>query len=344
MKSRSRAPDGRFMREVPDGTIDAIALGTIAAGLVVGAADRVPAANAARADHHAAANVAPPLPEAAATHAAAPPPLAHASAVEAAAHVDGLSSATAVAQTLPTGDEPSAAAPSSAVEPTHTDTPPPLHEALATIADSFSSAMKTLADHVQANAPEPDQMSSVIQHVGAMADSALALANDLGAPTLPSLPELPLLSFVTDTVDHTLQAVSFPELPSLPSVPTTVDHALQVVSLPELPSLSSVTSTVDQAVAASLPELPALPSVPTAPATLDHVLGSATAPDLPSGHTDLPATVLGASEPVVDHIAAPVVEAPPLQIGFLGQSYTDMHDPHDPGGAHGMPSMLHGMV
>ena len=71
MKPRSRASDGRFAREVPDGTIDAIALGTIAAGLVVGAADHVPSANAAPADHHATANLVPPLPEAAAPHAAA---------------------------------------------------------------------------------------------------------------------------------------------------------------------------------------------------------------------------------------------------------------------------------
>jgi hypothetical protein len=33
----------------------------------------------------------------------------------------------------------------------------------------------------------------------------------------------------------------------------------------------------------------------------------------------------------------------PLQIGFLGQSYTEVADPHDPG-SHGMTSMLHGLV
>ena len=273
-----------------------------------------------------------------------------------------------MAQTLPTGDEPPAAVPGLAVEPSYTDTPP-LHEALATIADSFSSAMKTLADHVQSNAPAPDQLSAVIQHVGAMADSALALASDLGAPTLPSLPELPVLPTVTGavdhalgimslpelpalpsvtgTLDHTLQTASLPELPSLPSVTGTLDHTLQAVSLPELPSLPSVTSTADHAAAAaSLPELPPLPSapaVPAVPAALDHVLGAAAPPDLPAVHTDVPTTVLGASEPVVDHVAAPVVDTPPLQIGFLGQSYTDVHDMHDLG-VHGMPSMLHGMV
>jgi hypothetical protein len=335
MRSRSRTPDGRFAREIPDGTIDAIALGTVAAGLVVGAADHVPSANAAPADHHATPPIVPPLPEAAATHAAASPPPAHASSVELPSHVDGLSAATAVAQTLPTTDEP-LVAPSPSVDATHADTPPPLHETLATIADSFSSAMKTLADHVQSNAPEPDQLSSVIQHVGAMADSAVALANDLGAPALPSLPELPLLPSVTATVDHALGAVSLPELPSLPSVEATVDYALQAVSLPELPSL---TSTIDHALQA-----PSLPELPAASASLDHALGAASPPDLPPVHTDVPAAVLGAPEPVVDHLAAPVVEAPPLQIGFLGQSYTDMYDPHDLGGVHGMGSMLHGMV
>jgi hypothetical protein len=196
--------------------------------------------------------------------------------------------------------------------------------------------MRTLADHVQASTPDTDQVSSMIHHVGTIADSASALASDLGVPSLPSLPGLPS---VTATVDHVLGAASLPELPSLSSATATVDHALQAVSLPELPLLPAVTATVDHALA-PVPELPALPSVST---MLDHVLGAAALPDISAIHADLPAAVLGATAPVVDHVAAPIVEAAPLQIGFLGQSYTDVNDPHDLG-SHGIGSMLHGLV
>src|SRR5690349_5791048 len=103
MKTRTRGADGRFIRELPDGTIDAVALGTIATGLVVGAADHLPSANARPADHHAAPEVVPPLPEPAAPHADT---MLHGAAPAAAAggttsHADGLSVATALAQTLP---------------------------------------------------------------------------------------------------------------------------------------------------------------------------------------------------------------------------------------------------
>jgi hypothetical protein len=313
MKPRSRTPDGRFAREVPDGMIDAVALGTVAAGLVVGAADHLPAANARPADHHAAPAVVPPLPEAAAA-AAAPVAPSH-GAVEAGPavpHFDGPAEKAAVTQTHsveldrpaalddPVALESSVAAPSAPAEGQHIDAAPPLHETLASIADTFSSAMKTLVDHVQVSTPEPDHLSSVLQHLGTMADSAVALAGEIVPTSMPALPELPALSPIT-------------------SISATVDHVLDAVALPSLPAMPSV------------------------PQVLDHVLGAPSLPDLPALHTDLPASVLGAAEATFDHLVAPIVEAAPLQIGFLGQSYTEVGDPHDPG-SHGMTSMLHGLV
>jgi hypothetical protein len=47
--------------------------------------------------------------------------------------------------------------------------------------------------------------------------------------------------------------------------------------------------------------------------------------------------------PVVDHVAAPALELPPLQLGFLGQSYTDVVDHHD-NGSHSLNSPLHGFI
>jgi hypothetical protein len=116
--------------------------------------------------------------------------------------------------------------------------------------------------------------------------------------------------------------------------------ATALPALPGLPALPAVTETVHQVLDATLPELPVIPAVPQ---VLDHVLGAASPPDLPAIHTDLPASVLGAADAVIDHVAAPIIEAQPLQIGFLGQSYTEVHDPQDPG-SHGLTSMLHGMV
>jgi hypothetical protein len=383
MKPRSRGADGRFIRELPDGTIDAVALGTIATGLVVGAVDHLPSAHARPADHHATPAIVPPLPESSQTPAeVAPPPSVHATS-EAASHVDGLSTATAVAQTLSADAEPSVAVANPSAETPQGDTPPPLHETLGALADTISTAMQTLVDHVQANAALPDQMTSVLQHVGAMADSASALASDiagaagpglasgvlssvpdtldhvLSAPPLPELPAVPsvaqTLDPVTQTVDHVLGAAPLPDLPAVPSVAQmldpvtqTVDHVLDAAPVPELPAVpsvvqtpDSVTQTVDHVLgAAPLPELPAIPPVTQ---TLDHVLGAASAPDVPAVHVDLPASVLGAADSMVDHITAPIVETPPLPIGFLGQSYTEVHDPQDTG-SHGLTSMLHGLV
>lgn len=50
-----------------------------------------------------------------------------------------------------------------------------------------------------------------------------------------------------------------------------------------------------------------------------------------------------ATMPVVDHVAAAAVELPPLQLGFLGQSYTDVADHHDDG-SHSLTSPLHGFI
>jgi hypothetical protein len=240
---------------------------------------------------------------------------ANAPAGETASHADGLSTVTAAAQALSAESDPAVAMPTPSADASPADTPP-LHEALGAFADTISSAMQTLADHVQAHGAQADDLSPVLQHVGAMADSAAAMVNDIAAAAMPALPPLPSM---TETVDHVLDGTPLPELPAVSSVAQTADHALE---------------------AASLPELPAIPAVPQA---LDHVLGAGAAPDLPAIHTDVPASMLGAADAAVDHVAAPIVEAQPLQIGFLGQSYTEVHDPHDLG-SHGMGSMLDGIV
>jgi hypothetical protein len=50
-----------------------------------------------------------------------------------------------------------------------------------------------------------------------------------------------------------------------------------------------------------------------------------------------------AAVPVADHAPPTIVEIPPLQLGFLGQSYTDVADHHD-NGSHSLTSPLHGFI
>jgi hypothetical protein len=291
MKPRSRTSDGRFARELPDGTIDAVALGTMATGLVLGAVDHLPVAQARTADSHLAPFTGTPLPAASGIpHAEAP------------AH-DGPSVPTSTGATVSQAlhnETTTTALPEPSRESLQTDAPPALHETLASVADTISSAMKTLVEQVQAGGPQSEALSSVLPHVSAMADSAAALAHDIAVTFAPP----------------SFEAPSFSSLSTLPELP-----ALHL----ELPALDQILG------AATAPELPAL----------DEVLGAAT--HAAAFDADLPASVLGAPEAAFDHLAAPIVESAPLQIGFLGQSYTESVDSHD-ASQHGMPSLLHGLV
>jgi hypothetical protein len=107
---------------------------------------------------------------------------------------------------------------------------------------------------------------------------------------------------------------------------------------------------------------------------LSEVLGGpAPDPGTTTHATDLPATILGAAAdsfsaagqgggaplpvpdaahldglnvgavPTASHADAPALDMPPLQLGFLGQSYVDVADHHD-SGAHSLNSPLHGFI
>ena len=324
MKARRRLSDGKMSRDAADaGTADAVAFGTIAAGLVIGAMEQLaPAWSVAARYGHGADQ-----PSSAATHAdvASPAPQADAVTVDHALpfrdfttlpdlqpqaadgeprHAEPAvgSFAEMLPIAVPTHEMasdpergPAAAAAAPAAEhidkPAASIEPPPTPEtAIAGIAQHISEAMDTLVDQIKVLPTSVEGLSSLVQH-----------ATDIGA-----------------IAGQMVEEISSAALKG-------VEGLSEVLGGPSL-DLGTIGAPLD---------LPA--SILGAAHGGDAALPTLnTAPLLEPVHAD-------AAMPVVDHVAAPVVELPPLQLGFLGQSYADVADHHD-NGSHSLNSPLHGFI
>lgn len=315
MKAKRRTADGRFARDTQGSAAESVAAATVAAGLVIGAAEHLsPSVVAAQqaqrhdiertttaADHAAPAPVqeaqaaAPSAMEEAGTtasHALATEssaPTSDGAALDTAPHMLGaLPDAVAVAA----HDAPSAEAGS-----TLAPAPESVHATLSSAAESISSAMKTLIDHVEGLKGEMPGLATLQHQFDGLAENASHLAQEiasaagatanpidlselLGGPTLQIVPHA--TDFVADQLPPALLGAEVP------------DAASGLVS--------TVVAAVPQVAALELPHDPG----PHDPGTI-------------------------------------VAELAPLQLGFLGQSYTDSGDTHDVG-SHGLVSPLHGFI
>jgi hypothetical protein len=331
MKARRRLSDGKLSRDAADaGAADAVAFGTMAAGLVIGAMEQLAPAwsvtaryghGADRPSSVAHADVVTPaaqagavtldhaLPIREATHQAdLQPPAADAEP----RHADpaGGSFAETSPINLPTHEVPSdpdhvaatAATPGPADQhiekpAASIESPPAPEAAIAGIAQHISEAMDTLVDQIKALPTSIDGLSTLVQH-----------ATDIGAIAGQMVEEIS--SAALKGVEGLSEVLGGPPID------------LGTISAPlDLPA--SILGAVTDGIAASHDGDAVLPVLNTAP--LQEPV-----------HAD-------AAMPVVDHVAAPIVELPPLQLGFLGQSYTDVAD-HQDNGSHSLNSPLHGFI
>jgi len=335
MKARRRLSDGRLSRDAADGAAaDAVAFGTMAAGLVIGAMDQLAPAWSVTARYGQGVD----RPSSAVTQAGVAAQVPHADAVtpghalplrELTHHVDlqphasdaepwhAAPAVSPSAEMLPmlvsahdTAPEPArgsaaAAVPDPAAE--HIEKPaaeiepaPPAiapETAIAGIAQHISEAMDTLVDQIKALPTSIDGLSTLIQH-----------ATDIGAIAGQMVDEIS--SAALKGVEGLSEVLGGPSL-DLGTISTPLD----------LPA--SILGAATDGIGASHGGDAVLPVLNTA--SLQEPV-----------HAD-------AAMPVVDHVAAPVMELPPLQLGFLGQSYTDVVDHHD-NGSHSLNSPLHGFI
>jgi len=319
MNARRRTADGRYAREVQPGSGDTLAAATVAAGLVIGAAEHLsPAVAAAQQARHAdpertsmgGNHDAPPpshplLPAAASattdlgtsTVAEAPvsdfpEPVGKGAVLDTAAHALGV-----LPETVPDGSQgtpsPDTAASSS----------PPAAEAvqasLSSAAQSISGAMKTLIDHVEGLKAEMPGLSGLQHQFDGLAEDAGRLAQGIASAT-----------------GAALQPIDLSELlggPALQALPATADLVTQ--------------------------QLPA--TLLGAEGPVGIALGNVDSPSVAHDVVQAVPEIAGIDLP--QDVSMIVADVAPLQLGFLGQSYTDSGDAHD-FGSHGLVSPLHGFI
>jgi hypothetical protein len=315
---------------VDTGTADAVAFGTMATGLVIGAMEQLApawsliaryghgverppsavdhtevAAQAVQPDAVAPGHVLP-LPEL--THHA---DLQHRAVEGEPPHVEPAVGSFAetlpvIAPTHEVAPDPehgaaAAAAPSPPaehIEKSATSIEPSTPEAaIAGIAQHISEAMGTLVDQIKALPTSIEGLSAFVQH-----------ATDIGAIAGKMVDEIS--SAAHKGVEGLSEVLGGPP----------IDLGTMIAPL-DLPA--SILGAATDGIGASHGGDAVLP-VLNAASLLEPV------------HAD-------AAVPVVDHVAAPPVELPPLQLGFLGQSYIDAVDHHD-NGSHSLNSPLHGFI
>jgi hypothetical protein len=312
MKAKRRTADGRFARDTQGTAAETIAAATVAAGLVIGAAEHLSPAvavaqQAQRSDTArtgTADHVAPHSGPAETAHAVAPA-MTELAADAAASHAPSSDSPATTPEKIALdtaphmlGHLPDAAAETAhAVPYSETGTalapaPQSVHVTLSSAADSISSAMKTLIDHVEGLKGEMPGLATLQQQFDGLAENASHLAQEIASAS-----------------GATAHAIDLSELlggPALQAVP----HATDLVADQLPPSLLGA-------------------EIPSAISGLVPTVGT---PEPQLAVTDLahdPGTV--------------VSDVAPLQLGFLGQSYTDSGDTHD-FGSHGLVSPLHGFI
>ena len=173
---------------------------------------------------------------------------------------------------------------------------------------------------------------------------------------------------VSNTVGSLLEQVkSLPD--SIEALSSSVQHVTdlgQVAAQPILHDVASATSDVASATAKEGIDLlsEVLGGPPADPATDNHVaalpatiLGAATDNISAAGHAEdspLPAlpsfdaahleSLQVGGAPTASHDDVHALETPPLQLGFLGQSYIDVADHHHDNGSHTLSSPVHGFI
>lgn len=325
MKARRRLSDSRLSRDTVDaGTAEAVAFGTMAAGLIIGAmeqltpawtvtaryghaADRPPSADghadvAAQVAQAGTATLDHALPLREVTHHADLQPQAPDAEPQ---HAEPAASPSAelLPMLVPTHEMASDPAvvpgpPAEPIEKPPASTEPATPEtAIAGIAQHISTAMDTLVDQIKALPTSIEGLSTLVQH-----------ATDIGAIAGQMVEEIS--SAALKGVEGLSEVLGGPPLD------------LGTISAPlDLPA--SILGAATDGIGASHGGDAVLPVLNTA--SLHEPLHADTA------------------MPVVDHVTAPVTELPPLQLGFLGQSYTDVVDHHD-NGSHSLNSPLHGFI
>jgi|GEM_PF-5763554 len=319
MKARRRAVDGKSgdgksgREAVVDGSIEAVALGAMAAGLVMGAVEKLsPAAVAANRHGQDAGHLPPSVGQsgAAAAVEAAPASVTEVRAADHPLNVPDAVHDEIIQPAIPPDSaqvesiDQFAAQPPSSVHlssATLLDTMTP-QEAIADLAQQISSTMDALVEQMRSLPTDFEAMSSLIHHATDIGNIAGQMVNEISATTLRGIEELSEV---------------------LGGPPADLGAATGALNM--LPA--SILGAATDAVGAGPGGDAALP------------IFNAAAPE------PLPAAALPAdlALPVLDHAVAPATELPPLQLGFLGQSYTDVVDPHD-NGSPSLTSPLHGFI
>jgi hypothetical protein len=334
MKARRRAVDGKSgdgksgREAMADGSIEAVALGTMAAGLVMGAVEKLSPGSVAADRHRQDAGHLPP--SAGQSDAAAPveavpveaTPVTQVAAADHQLHIPDVihdrtiqpdippHSATAEQPQVESIDPPDPAsnAMQGGTEVSLAHAAPALdamtpQEAIAGLAQHISSTMDALVEQMRSLPTDFEALSSLINHATDIGNIAGQMVNEISATAVKGIEGL---SEVLGGPPVDLGAATSP----LNMLPASI--------------LGAAADTVgagpggDQA----LPMLKAAALEPVVHADILH-------PDL--------------AMPVLDHATAPAPETPPLQLGFLGQSYTDVVDHHD-NGSHSLTSPLHGFL
>lgn len=343
MNAKRRTADGRFARETPVATAaESIGLATVAAGLVIGAYEQLsPAVAAAQqggrsgADRLGMADHTLQTPPAEAAHAplAGPPddtPLEAASiatlAQDGASHAasppgidlghDMMKSAPDESRDAGSHGSTSGPAERAASEPAEA-----AHMALADAAESISTAMKTLLGHVEGLKIGLPGIADLQHQFDGIAEDAGRLAQEISSAAGAGLDGIDLSEILGG--------------PALPVVPETVDALAG--SLGDVLSPAGGHSIPATLLGAAEPD-----AVPGLPATGFEIGSVATAAlDLPHDAISTRSSGDGIETLTAGELGG--LGAPPLQLGFLGQSYTDSGTHHD-SGSHGLVSPLHGFV
>lgn len=344
MKARRRLSDGKLSRDAMDaGTAEAVAFGTMAAGLVIGAMEQFAPAWSVTARYGHGVD----RPSSNVTHADMASQAAQADA-EALGHALPFRELTHQVDVQPQAPD---------AEPRHVE------PATSSSAELLPIIVPT---HEMASEPERGTAAAAVPAATPAAAVPAAAAEHIEKPAVaiepappPIAPETAIagiaqnISEAMDTLVDQIKALPT----SIDGLSTLVQHATDIGAI--------AGQMVDEISSTALKDVEELSEVLGGP-PLD--LGTITAP------LDLPASILGAATdgigashggdavlpvlntipllepvhadvamPVVDHVAAPVMELPPLQLGFLGQSYTDVADHHDTG-SHSLTSPLHGFI
>ncbi|MBI3196521.1 MAG: hypothetical protein HYZ40_03205 [Rhodospirillales bacterium] len=347
MKARRRAVDGksgdgRSGRDAVDGSVEAVALGTMAAGLVMGAVEKLSPGAAAADRHRQDAGHLPPSvgqSDAAAIVGAAPAPV---TPVWAADHPLNVPDATHDGTVRAAIQPDSAAGKSSHVESIDQFMAPPPSALASSAPSSLGSA--------------PDPASNAIRD-GAEVPAAHA-ATALGAMT-PQEAIAGLAQQISSTMDALVE-----QMRSLPTdfeaMSSLIHHASDIGNIAGqmVNEISATTQPGIEGLSEVLGGPPADLGAATSPVSMlpASILGAATDPaGAETGAAALPLLGAAALEPLqagplqgdlampaLDHAAMTATEMPP-QLGFLGQSYTDVVDHHD-NGSPSLTSPLHGFV